>query len=152
MEPIIEWNAPEHYYYKRSPDWYWSVGIIAVTGAVLACIFGNVIFGILILASATALSLHASIVPRVILYQINDRGIVVDDTLYTFLNLHSFWIDHKHPTPKILLKSQKFFMPFISVPIDEVNPEDVRAVLLRYIAETEHIEPLSLRVLEVMGF
>ena len=53
MEPIIEWNAPEHYYYKRSPDWYWSVGIIAVTGAVLACIFGNVIFGILILASAT---------------------------------------------------------------------------------------------------
>jgi len=152
MEPIIEWNAPEHYYYKRSPDWYWSVGIVAITGAVLACIFGNVIFGILILAAALALSLHAASVPRTIRYQINDRGLVVDGTLYPFLNLHSFWIDHLHPEPKILLKSQKFFMPFISIPIDEVNPENVRSVLLRYIAETEHVEPLSLRILEVMGF
>jgi hypothetical protein len=38
------------------------------------------------------------------------------------------------------------------MPIDEVNPEDVRTILLHYIAETEHLEPLSLKVLEVMGF
>jgi len=85
-------------------------------------------------------------------YQVNDRGIMVDDVLYPFLTLHSFWIEHDHPEPKILIKSQKFFMPFITMPIDEVNPEDVRTILLHYIAETEHLEPLSLKVLEVMGF
>ncbi len=152
MEPIIEWSAPEHYYYKRSSDWFWAVGIIAVTCAALACIFSNVIFGILIIAAATALSLHAANVPRTIHYEINDRGIVIEDTLYPFLTLHSFWIDHIHPEPKILLKSQKLFMPFISVPIEEVNPEAIRFVLLKYIAETEHVEPLSLRLLEVIGF
>jgi hypothetical protein len=152
MEPIIEWNAPEHYYYKRSSDWYWAVGIIAATCAVLAFIFDDVIFGILIAVAALALCLHASIPPRMIRYQVNDRGIVVNDVLYPFLTLHSFWIEHNHPEPKILIKSQKFFMPFISVPIDEVNPEEVRAILLRYIAETEHIEPLSLKLLEAMGF
>ena len=152
MEPLIEWNAPEHYYYKRSADWYWAVGIIAATCAVLAFIFGDVIFGILIAVAALALCLHASITPRLIRNQVNDRGIVVDGVLYPFLTLHSFWIEHDHPEPKILIKSQKFFMPFITVPIDEVNPEDVRTILLRYIAETEHLEPLSLKLLEVMGF
>ena len=152
MEPIIEWNAPEHYYYKRSADWYWAVGIVAITCAALAFIFGNVIFGILILVAAFALSIHAANPPRIVRYQINDRGIVIDDTLYPFLTLDSFWIDHLHHEPKILLKSLKFFMPFISVPIAEVDPEDVRTVLLKYIAETEHIEPLSLRILELMGF
>jgi hypothetical protein len=43
-------------------------------------------------------------------------------------------------------------MTFISIPIEEVDPEEVRTILLRYIAETEHIEPLTKKLLEVLGF
>jgi hypothetical protein len=43
-------------------------------------------------------------------------------------------------------------MPYISVQIDEIDPEEIRAVLLRYIAETEHLEPLSQKLLEYVGF
>jgi hypothetical protein len=35
---------------------------------------------------------------------------------------------------------------------DEAHPENVRTILLRYIAETEHHEPFMKRLLEWLGF
>jgi hypothetical protein len=152
MQPLIEWDTPEHVHTEKDNDWYWAVGIITFTAAALALILGNVIFGILIIVGVFALVVHASRKPNIIHIVINDRGIVIDDTLYPFLTLESFWIDaHEHPR-KILLKSTKVFMPYINVYIDEVDPEHVREILLNYIAETEHHEPLTQKLLERFGF
>ena len=150
--PIIEWNATEHYHFERSPDWFWAVGIISVTCAVLAFIFSNIVFGIFIIIAALTLVIHAAKAPRNLHYEINDHGVVIDNILYPFLNLDSFWIDTLHHEPKVLLKSRKTFMPYISIPISEVSPEDVRTVLLTYIAEQEHVEPFSQKLMEVLGF
>jgi hypothetical protein len=152
IAPIISWDAPEHHHVEKTSDWYWGVGIVAATGAALAFIFGNVIFGILIIVGVGTLLLYASKRPRILHCEINDRGIVVGDILYPFLGLESFWIDAHERPAKILLKSQKFLMPYIAVHIDEVDPEAVREVLLNYIAETEHVEPLTQKLLERFGF
>lgn len=151
---IIEWNAPEHHHVEKTSDWYWAVGIVAVTAALVAFIFGNIIFGIFIVVGACALMLHASKYPAIVHCTVNDRGISVDDTLYPFLSLESFWINIDDHDPKIILKSRKAFMPYITIHIDadEVNPEDIRDILLDYIAETEHREPISQKLLERMGF
>ncbi|MES2471070.1 MAG: hypothetical protein V4526_02460 [Patescibacteria group bacterium] len=151
-ETLISWNAYEHSYAPKTSEWYWSVGIITVTAAALSLILSNVIFAIFILVSGFALAIHASKPPRVVNHEINDRGIIIGDTLYPFLDLESFWIDHNHPAPHILIKSHKFFMPYLHIPIDEVDPEDVRKILLTYIAETKHEEPFLLKVLEKFGF
>jgi hypothetical protein len=152
MKPLLEWDTPEHHHTEKSNDWYWAVGIITFTAAVLSFIFGDVIFGIFILVGVFSLVIHAIKKPRIIHIEINDRGIVVDRILYPFLTLESFWIDaHAHP-PKVLLKSTKLLMPFITVQIDDVDREKVRDVLLNYIAETEHHEPLSQQILERFGF
>ncbi len=152
MKSLISWNAPEHHHIEKNNDWYWAVSIITITAASLAFIFSNFMFGILILVSSFALVVHASKKPKMILCEINDRGVVIDSTLYPFLHLESFWIDaHMRPS-KIILKSTKTFMPYITVQIEEVDPEKVRDILLNYIAETEHIEPLSQKIFEVLGF
>ncbi len=52
----------------------------------------------------------------------------------------------------MLIKSRKLFMPLIVIYIDEVDPDDVRAVLLKYIAEADHSEPFLKHVLERLGF
>jgi hypothetical protein len=54
--------------------------------------------------------------------------------------------------PKLLIKSRKLFSPLIVLYIEEVDPEDVREVMLKYIAETEHHEPVLKHVLERFGF
>lgn len=152
MQPLISWTAPEHFHTEKTNDWYWAVGIIAITGASLAFIFNNIIFGIFILIGTFALIVHASKHPRNIHCEINDRGIVIDNILYPFLTLESFWIDAHERPAKILVKSNKTFMPYITIHIDEVDPEEVRDILLNYIAETEHHEPLSQKILERFGF
>lgn len=152
IDPLISWNAPEHYYVEKRPDWYWAVGIITLALAVVAFIFNNVITGIFIIVAAVTLVLHASRPPRVITYQITDRGIVAGDVLYPFLTLESFWIPHDEYPPKLLLKSRKALMPLIVIYLDEIDPEDVREVLLTYIAETEHREPILKHLLERLGF
>ncbi len=77
---------------------------------------------------------------------------MTDSTLYPFLSLESFWIPHDEFPAKIILKSHKMFMPYIVMYIDEVDPEEVRQVLLKYIAETEHHEHLLKKILERLGF
>jgi hypothetical protein len=153
MEPIIAWDAPEHLQTEKNADWYWAVGIIAFTAAALAIMFGQVIFGILIIISAVALALHSSVAPRTIHCEINDRGVILDDRLYPFLNLESFWIDPNHYPPLILIKSRKTFVPYLKIYIpDDIDPEAVRQILLTYIAETEHLEPFTLKLMERLGF
>ncbi|MES3031489.1 MAG: hypothetical protein V4697_03705 [Patescibacteria group bacterium] len=152
MEPLISWDAPEHFHTEKNNDWYWAVGIIAITAAALAVIFGNVIFGIFIIVATFALVVHASKHPKIVHYEINDRGIVVNDILYPFLGLESFWIDAEERPAKALVKSHKTFMPYLTLNIEGVDPEEVRTILLNYIAETKHTEPLSQKILEMFGF
>jgi hypothetical protein len=152
MKPLISWDAPEHHYTEKNNDWYWAVGIITLTAAALAFIFGNIIFGILIIVGVFALVVHAARKPDLIQIEVNDRGILVEDVLYPFLTIESFWIDaHEHP-PRLLLKSTKMFMPYIVIHIQGIDREKVREVLLTYVAETEHREPLTQKLLEKLGF
>ena len=152
MKPLISWDTPEHHHTEKNNDWYWAVGIITLTAAALAFIFGDVIFGILIIVGVFALLVHASRTPRIIHIEINDRGIIIDNILYPFLTLESFWIDAHEQPSKIILKSAKIFMPYITVQIADADKEKIREILLNYIAETEHQEPVSQKILERLGF
>jgi hypothetical protein len=151
-EALISWNAPEHFYVEKRPDWFWAVGIVTLTLAAVCFILGSVIPGIFVVVAAVALVLHASHPPRIIYHEVNDRGVVIDNVLYSFLTLESFWIPHDEAIPRIIIKSRKMFMPFIIIFIEEVDPESVREVMLRYIAETEHHEPLLKHIIEWFGF
>ncbi len=150
--PLISWTAPEHIHVEKKPDWYWAVGIITLALAAVAFIFGNIIGGILVVVAAIALVLHASHPPHMITYEINDRGIMANDILYPFLTLDSFWVPHDEFPAKLIIKSRKLLMPFIIIYIDEVDPEEVREIMLTYIAETEHHEPILKHILERLGF
>lgn len=148
---IISWNAPSHLHTEKRPDWYWSVGIVSLALAGAAFIFGDFITGIFVIVAATALVLHASKPPSEVPCEINDRGVVFGDTLYPFTDLDSFFVPHDETPPRLILKSRKLFMPYIVIYVEEIDPEDVRSVLLRYIAETEHREPMLKKLLEWLG-
>ncbi len=151
-DSLISWHAPAHLYSKKGQDWYWIVGVITLALAAVALIFGNVITGIFVIVAAVALVLHASHPPHINYYEINDRGFIINDTLYPFVSLESFWIPHDEVPHKLIIKSRKLFMPYIVAYIEEVEAEDVRQTMLTYIAETEHHEPFLKHLLERFGF
>jgi hypothetical protein len=150
--PLISWSAPTHSYTNKGSDWYWVVGIITFAITAVCIIFGQIITGLFVMVAAIALVLRASQPPQIVRCEINDRGVLFDKTLYPFVTLESFWIPHDDADPRLLLKSLKTFAPLFVIHIEGVDPDDVREVLLKYIAETEHREPFLTHLIEAAGF
>jgi hypothetical protein len=151
-EPLISWNSKEHLSGQKTNDWYWSVGIITLALAVIAFLFDNVISGILVVVAGFTLVLHVSLGARDVYCEINDRGIVYDKHFYPFLSLDSFCVPHDEIPPRLLIKSNRLLTPLIVIYIDEVDPEKVREIMLKYLAEVEHRESLFKKILEWLGF
>ena len=152
MEDSLKWSAPEYNHYQRSTDWFWAVGIITISITVLAFIFDNALFGILILLSAGILIFFALRVPEEVEYEINNRGIIVGKDLHPYLTIESFWVETRNNDPKIILKSKKAIMPFIIIPLHEDSVDEVSAVLREFLEEVELAEPASHKVMEYLGF
>lgn len=154
--PTLAWSAYEHEHRERSPEWFWTVGIIAVAAALAALILGNALFGVLIIISAFLLALFAAKQPDLVSFEINDKGIRIDKTLYPYRTLDSFSVTHQdeenHPAPKLLVQSQKALMPLLVIPLtDDIDTEALHDYLLQFMKEEEHREPISQRLLELIG-
>ena len=46
QEVQLEWDVVETPATKKSVDWFWAVGIILLSLAVIAIVFGNPLFGV----------------------------------------------------------------------------------------------------------
>ncbi len=148
----LEWRALEHHHEEKSNDWFWAVGIVAVSIAVTAIIWGNLLFGILILVATFSLILHAVRQPKIHDIKIDGRGITIDSFHYPYKSIDSFYVNvHENP-PVLLLKSQRFFMPILVIRLDEIHPDDVHEYLKEMLYEDELREPLLQKVAERFGF
>lgn len=151
----LTWQALEYHHETKTVDWFWAVGIIAVCIAITAVIYGDVLFGILVLIGAGSLAIYAVREPELISFELNEKGVLIERKMYPYATLESFWVEEHHNVhrhPKLLIKSQKITMPLIVIPIDEVHPDNVRRFLLNFLQEEEHFEPLSQKVMEYLGF
>ena len=149
----IEWDAHEYEHKERSSDWFWAVGILSVSIAVAAVIFGNVIFAIFILIAVFSLALFINRHPDTVHVIIDEKGVAKDKIRYPYSTLQSFWIDVEHSHPKILLSSEKIFMPLIIVPLgDGVDVEKLHEALSSSLEERYHSLPFVEKIIEYLGF
>lgn len=151
----ITWETVDHIKEEKSSDWFWILGIVTISIAVLAIFFGNILLALLILLAAVAAILLAHSVPRILEYEISRKGIRAGDTIYSFASLESFWVidEDGYDRDRILLKSSKMLMPLIIIPLGEsVDPEEIREYLLEYLDEEEMYEPLSEQIMTWLGF
>lgn len=149
----ITWEAPEHHHVEKSSDWFWIVGIIAVSGAIVAFFLGNFLFALLILIAAVTFSLVALRRPRIIPFSVSVRGVVIGDTFHPYSTLESYYIDEINYTePQLLIKVKKFYMPLIVAPLPEEYLHDIDEILSQRLLEEELKEPLVNILLEFFGF
>lgn len=149
----FEWDAHEYEHKMRSQDWFWAVGIVSVSIAVASAIFGNIIFGIFIITAVFSLALFINRSPETVHVVVDERGITRDRIHYPYTSLKTFWIDVEHSHPKILLASEKIFMPLIIVPLsEESNVEALHEALSGVLSEEHHTLPFVEKLLEYLGF
>jgi len=147
------WKAPEYPYYEKSSDWYWVLGIIALALIVVAFLMKNFLFVLLVLLGAFAVVLYAVRIPRIITVTISGRGIQIDDRLFPYETLQSFWIfyrpgDHH----ELSLKSDRTLMPYIKIPLPDTDPNEIRELLVKYLKEAKQEESMVETLARLIGF
>ena len=149
----VSWEAPEHRHIEKTTDWYWIVGIVAISASVVSIILDDILFSIVILLAATTMGIFGHRKPKILPFEISIRGVRVGETLYTYDSLEQYAIDEEAPEgPQLILRSRHYFMPLIILPLPEEYIDDIEAILGMKLPEVHMHEPLSHRLLEFFGF
>jgi len=149
----IRWQGYEYEHRERGRDWFWALGIVGITGAITALLLENILFAIIILIATGIVALFALRHPNVAHFEISERGIAVNNSLLLYHTLDSFWVEDRYENApaKLLIKSQKIFMPFIVITLhEELYPDDIRDFLLEHLDEEEHLEPFTERIMNML--
>ncbi len=149
----ISWEAPEHHHLEPSTDWYWVLGIGAITLSAIVFFFGNFLLAVLILVGAVAIGLAASKPVATIPFAVSTRGVRVGDRIFPYSTLESFYLDEDGDHgPEVLLKTGSFFMPLIIFPIPEEHFDEIESILESKLPEEHLEEPFLIKVLEFFRF
>ena len=139
----IQWQAPEFEKHEKGPAWFIVLGISALIVFTIVLLMKNFIFAILIILAVFTVFVYALKEPRLITFKISGKGITIDDKIYSYEELKSFWIFYELPQIKELsIRSKKWLMPFIKIPIDEQNPTIIRSALVKFIPEQKQDQSL----------
>lgn len=148
----LRWSAYEHEHIERGSDWFWALGIIAVSAALTSILLGNVLFAVLIIVAAATIGLIANHPPQLHEFELTEKGIRTGVTMHPYENVISFWIDEEVSEPVLLIDTIAFMAPNLVIPLGDMKPEAVREFLQQYAEEVPMKEPLAHKVMEFFGF
>src|SRR3989344_1469803 len=80
----IVWQALEHRQYKKTPDWYWAVGVLTVGVFATAIIMQNFLFGVIALVAGFTVALLGAKPARIVTFGVSPEGIQIDTTVYPY--------------------------------------------------------------------
>ncbi|PCI89741.1 hypothetical protein COB18_02960 [Candidatus Kaiserbacteria bacterium] len=152
MPKDIAWKAYEHSHTEKNSDWFWALGIVAISSAVVAILFQNFLFAILIVVGSFTIALLSQKPPRELTFTLTPRGIMIDDALFPYQMMIAFWVEGRDSEdPTLIIDLQRFMVPHIIVSLTDVNTEQVHTYLSEHLPEKELKEPFGQRILEKLG-
>ncbi len=134
---ILEWRTKEFENYDRTPGWYLTMGIIVLLLIAYEA-YGRDWFGaISLLIIAGIVYFFARLTPKDVGVVITDKAIEVDRARFTYPNIKNFWISDFKGLLSLHFETTAYLNRFITILLNDQNPEEVRQVLKAYLPEIE---------------
>lgn len=145
----LRWEHKDPGPTKKSPDWYWTVGICAGGIAVASFIIGNFLFAVVALAAGFAIMLAGSRGGAHRTYALSDKGLHIGHEVIPYENMARFAIEADPPR---LLIATTSLLGTIAVPLDNVDPRTIEMELKNHnIEAADRLHSLSDQVAKAIG-
>ena len=148
----LTWSALEYEEKEKTNDWFWALGVIIVAGSITAIIFANYFFAALLIIGGVLLGFFSTRKPEVIDYELNNKGLKIKDHFYPYEKIKSFFVQSDNK-PLLFIRSERFFMPIISMPIEYMQAESIyKKMIEEEIIEEKMAEHPYEKIMEHLGF
>ena len=134
----MEWETPEYTEHKKSADWYWYLALGAVLLLIYAAYTRSFLFAALVVVGWFTIMLYSARTAKIIKVAISESGIQIEQNIYPWNNIKSFWIFVGKN--ELSLELKKTLMPHIKIPLGETDQKEAHEILLRFIPENEQEE------------
>ena len=134
-EGLLSWESWEFAPLERSRLWYIIASIIAIGVIVYAIYTANFIFAISIMMMGVITLISNFRKPRRIEIFLTNLGVVVGSEFYAYEDMKDFSIVYKPPVKNLYLDFKSVWQPMVSIPLEDINPNEVRETLLPYAFE-----------------
>lgn len=125
----IRFISDEKTNHHKTSDWYWVAGISAVTILVVSALFGDILFGVVLVLGLVTLIMHGKLPDATYQVEINEEGIRVENKMYPFNQIMSFSIDTEINPHHLIIVSKRTIAPRISIPFSDVSGDEIAEVL-----------------------
>lgn len=134
--PELTWTFPEFQKHSRSRRWWTIFTIVDLIAFVYAIFSANFLFALILIMITGIVIFREYHQPEQITLSITQDGIFLDDRLYVWKEIESFWFIYEPPEVKNLYLSFKsYFRPTLTVPLMEQNPIAIRKLLADFLEE-----------------
>lgn len=150
---IISWRAPEYIKYPTNINRLIIFAIVDFLIIFFAIITRNILMAVLFFLIGIVVYIYNQKEPKEINFAITPKGITIDQTLYPYQDLISFWINYNPPIFKeLLIRHKKKLLPLIKIPLANQNPTIIRNRLLEFLPEKEEEESLIELISQILKF
>jgi hypothetical protein len=150
---ILRWQGYEHEHVERGSDWFWALAIVAICVAIVAILLHDILFALLIILAAAVIGMLANVPPDVTEFEVSHRGVRIGRDLHRYDEIIAFWVEDEHDdAPILLIDTVKFMSPNIVIPIEDVDPHELRELLRENAIELPMRQPTAHRILDFFGF
>ncbi|MBI2055960.1 MAG: hypothetical protein HYT37_01100 [Candidatus Sungbacteria bacterium] len=151
-EALLSWTAPEFEKRIYTARWFFVVGGFALICIIAAIITKNYFFIVFIALSFLVTMLYTRQTPRDMAFAIAKEGVYIGRKVFLWKILKSFALMGRDGRSELSLETEKLLTPYIRIPLPEINIEELRVLLKKFIPEKEHPESAADELGKNLGF
>jgi hypothetical protein len=149
---IISWSAHEYEYRERHPHWWLWPGGAALALALLGILIHSYFFVAFVALSFAVVIMYGHRKPREMDFAVTREGVIAGRALHRFADIKSFCIFDATAPYEVSLEVDHITSPYLRLPLGDLHPNKIRAVLSDFLSEEQHRESMTDHLTRILGF